>query len=115
MSIKDKISVHPTGRKFRDDLSYSVKADVYRESKESEIQSGFSLREEHMVEVRLGVFFRCNKVELSMAEARAREQLIHELYVDQRSKAFTALNAVCSGDRVGAMEALDSLIQSMNP
>ena len=113
MSIKDKISVHPTHRKFTSD--FNVDVEVFKESKSVDTHTGFSEIEEHRVDIRLGVFFRCNSVELRMAEARAREQLVHELYKDQRSAAYAALNAVCSGDRREAMNLLDKLIQSMKP
>ena len=112
MSIKNKISVHPTHKNFQDDFA----VNVYVDREERDIPDhplSFSSVKEYRVDIRIGVIFRCNNVELPSAEARARHQLIYELYKEQKTYAFEALNAVQSGSKRDAFEALDRLIQSM--
>lgn len=114
MSIKDKISVHPTRKNFQDGFGVNVYVD--REEREIDYPPiSFSEVKEHLVNIGIGVIFRCNEAELRDAEARARSQLIYELYKEQRTYAFDALNAVQSGSKPDALEALDRLIQSMQP
>lgn len=115
MSIKDKISVHPTFRQFPEGTDFGVVTDVTRDVTIPDDQRGFSIIKEYRVDVRVGVIFRCNNVELRQREAHAREQLIYELYREQMTEAYAALNAVMSGDVRGARGVLDRLIQSMQP
>lgn len=113
MSIKDKISVHPTFRNFPEEVEHGVEVDVTRDVTMPDEPERFNVIKEYRIDVRIGVFFRCNDVELPHRETQAREQLIYELYKEQKTEAYTALNAVSSGNYIAAREALDKLIQSM--
>lgn len=111
MSIKDEISVYPTHRRHNDDFKPMV--DVSRERQDASIQYGIGLVSEYMVDVHVRVKFCCNNAQLSEAENRARKQLVRALYREQLSIVDEIRNAVFSGSRPKALEALDELTQSM--